>query len=258
MDKLGLQLYTVRGCFKTEEQADETLKKLIAMGISKVQLSSEGISVPELKKICDKNGLITVGTSYSLDKILHDTEDTMAYHKALGINDIGISFLPPPLRESKEILLNFIDEVNAAAKIYAKHGFKVSYHHHHFEFMRIDGTKTLLDYLIEKLDPETTRFILDTCWIAAGGGDVRHYIEKLAGRIDIIHLKDMQFINKDDKFVATYTEVGNGSLYWDGIIKTAEDAKIPHFIIEQDGNFIEGDPFKSVKASTDYLKRYMK
>ncbi len=257
MDKLGLQLYTIRGYLKEEEKADFALSRLAEMGIKEVQLSTDTLSIYDVKDLCLKHNLTPVGASFSIDKILHEHEETMEHHKKLGITDIGISFLPPHLRNDKDVLLNFISEVNAAAKIYAKHGFTVSYHNHHFEFLRVDGTKTHLDYLIEGLDPENTRFILDTCWIAAGGGDVRYYIEKLAGRIDIIHLKDMMFISKDEKFIAAVTEVGNGSLYWDGIIKTARDAGISHYVIEQDGNFATGNALESVETSVNFLKKYI-
>ncbi len=257
-EKIGVQLYTVRDIMTTEEQTDDTLKKIYDLGIREVQLSGGSIGVENVKKLCDKHSLTAVSAGFDLDKILHSHEETMDLHKRLGLTDINISFLPPPLRESKEIVLNFINEVNAAAKVYAKNGFKISYHNHHFEFFRIDGTKTILDLLIENLDPETTTFLLDTCWLAVGGGDVRSYIEKLGSRCNIIHLKDMMFKNDGGKFVGMYTEVGNGSLNFKDIIKTAEDAGISHFLIEQDGDFIEGDPLKSLEVSVNNLKPYLK
>ena len=111
-----------------------------------------------------------------------------------------------------------------------------------------------MDKLYEGLDKATTSFVLDTCWVAAGGGDVREWMEKLAGRIDILHLKDMaKRANPDEQFI---TEIGNGNLYWEGILETAEKIGVKYYVVEQD--IWPGDPFDSIKISSEYLKKFMK
>ena len=53
------------------------------------------------------------------------------------------------------------------------------------------------------------------------------------------------------------TEIGNGNLYFDGIIETALKAGVKYFVVEQDS--CPGDPFDSLKISSDYIHaRYMK
>ena len=83
-----------------------------------------------------------------------------------------------------------------------------------------------------------------------GGGDVREWIEKCKGRVDILHLKDMAKCDGNEP--AQYiTEIGNGNLYWEGIIETAIRTGVKHFVVEQDT--CPGDPFESLKKSSDYL-----
>lgn len=47
------------------------------------------------------------------------------------------------------------------------------------------------------------------------------------------------------------TEIGNGNLYWDGIIEASLNSGVKHFVVEQDS--CPGDPFDSLKISSDYL-----
>jgi sugar phosphate isomerase/epimerase len=51
------------------------------------------------------------------------------------------------------------------------------------------------------------------------------------------------------------TEIGNGNLDWDSIIKTAEKVGVKHYVVEQDAYFTES-PFNSLKMSADFLKKY--
>ena len=113
--------------------------------------------------------------------------------------------------------------------------------------------------MAEEFDPKNISFVIDTAWISAGGGDVCAWLEKLAGRIDILHLKDIEpFYNENKKITQGYTEIGNGNIWWDGVLETAERIGVKHYVVEQDGRWIDGDPFKSLQVSRDYLIRYMK
>jgi sugar phosphate isomerase/epimerase len=83
-------------------------------------------------------------------------------------------------------------------------------------------------------------------------------MEKLSGRVDILHLKDLKvFHNAAGSIEGTMTEIGNGNLWWDGIMATAEKIGVKSYVVEQDRNFIDEDPFKSLKVSSEYLKKYM-
>ena len=47
------------------------------------------------------------------------------------------------------------------------------------------------------------------------------------------------------------TEVGNGNMDFDKIIKTAEKTGVKYYVVEQDT--CPGDPFESVKMSSEYI-----
>ena len=112
-----------------------------------------------------------------------------------------------------------------------------------------------MDMLVEGLDPDTTSFVLDTYWVQHGGGDVRYWIEKLAGRVDILHLKDMKRVLRNDN-VQQITEVGNGNLSWDLILDTAKKTGVKYYVVEQDTGYAV-NCFQSIRQSAEYLKKFM-
>lgn len=257
--KLGLQLYTCRDFYKDEQFADLTLSKIAAAGYSEAHTAGRyGFTPEKFNELCRKNGLQIIGTHYDYNEIINCPEETMRIHELYGTKNVGIGGMPGEARKDLNALKDFIAVFNKTAEIYAKKGFKLTYHNHNFEFLRIDGMKTLMDYLYEGFDKDNISFVLDTCWVMAGCADVREWMEKLAGRIDILHLKDVFLHEVNGVKTGTMTEIGNGNVYWKGVIETAEQIGVKHYVVEQDANFANGNPFDSIKASADYLKKFMK
>ena len=117
-----------------------------------------------------------------------------------------------------------------------------------------------MDMLVEGLDPNHTSFVLDTYWVQHGGADVRYWIEKLAGRIDILHLKDMKLIIVPDfvkpQRVQQMTEIGAGNMNWELIIESAKKSGVKYYVVEQDNSW-SVNCFASIKASAEYLGKLM-
>ena len=91
-------------------------------------------------------------------------------------------------------------------------------------------------------------------WIQHGGGNILEWMQKLDGRIDILHLKDMGIHELDKPFI---TEIGQGNINFDPIIELAGKIGVKHYVVEQD--YCPGDPLESMKISSDYIhKKYMK
>jgi len=85
---------------------------------------------------------------------------------------------------------------------------------------------------------------------------VRSWIEKLAGRIDILHLKDMKVVEIDGYPNQKITEIGQGNMDWEKILETAQNCGVKYYVVEQDDNFTT-NCFASVKSSADFLKKYL-
>jgi sugar phosphate isomerase/epimerase len=261
MKQFGLQLYTIRDGFLTEEGVRDSFLKMAEYGYSSGQTAGEyDFIAPEKYAAYAKDaGIEICGTHYSWQRISEKTDETMRYHEILGTTNIGIGAMPLEICDSLDAVKRFIDDVNTVAAKLATRGFKFTYHNHSFEFKKFNG-KTMMDYLIEGFDPDNVSFVLDTYWVQHGGYDICKMIKRLAGRVDILHLKDMgacQSVTLADGSalnVPYITEIGNGNLNFEDIIPLAESTGVKYFVVEQDCNFTDGDAFHSIKASADYIK----
>lgn len=113
----------------------------------------------------------------------------------------------------------------------------------------------MLDILRRELDPDNTSFVLDTYWLQYGGVSVTETVSRFAGRLDILHLKDMRipFGENDPQMTA----LGGGNLDFPEIIRAAEDAGVTHLCYEQDGGH-EGDTLESARISAEYFYSIIK
>lgn len=257
--KLGFQSYTVREYLNDAEQADKAFEALAKLGYSEVHTAGKEISDELFVELLSKHGIKIVGTHYGYDTIIGDHEKTVATHKLWGTTNIGIGSIPKEARGDLGGLRKFIKKYNEAAKYYAELGFKLTYHNHALEFLRIDGYKTIMDILCEELDPDNITFVLDTCWVAAGGADIAAWMRRLKGRIDLLHLKDVVLMRFKEcgHYVPQMCEVGYGNIDWDTVMRTAEEIGVKHYIVEQDRNFTP-DPISSLRMSAEFLSKYRK
>ena len=251
IEKLGLQLFTIRDTMNNAENIRESFRKMKALGYTVGQTAGCAIPYAEFGKIAAEEGIEICGTHDDFGMMLNNPEQAMENHRALGTTNMGIGGFGA---ESVEAVERFIEQANTVANNVYPHGFKFTYHNHSHEFIHLPkedgGYTTAMEMLYEQLDPKYTSFVLDTYWVQHGGGDVRFWIEKLAGRVDILHLKAMGR-NDQGPFI---TEIGNDNMNWAGMLETAEKAGVKYYVVEQD--IWPGDPFDSIKQSSDYLHKY--
>ncbi|MBO5454317.1 MAG: sugar phosphate isomerase/epimerase [Clostridia bacterium] len=245
MEKLGLQLFTVRNTMDIEEGVRYTFKKISEIGYTQVQTAGISIPAETFKSIADEYGIEIVGTHGSFNKLIEDPDKAMREHEILGTKNVGIGgFWPKSLDDLKE----FIEKANKFAEIIGKEGYKFTYHNHGHEFAKYTD-KTIMQTLVDELDKDNTSFVLDTCWVQYGGASPVEWINKLAGRIEIIHLKDIFYSLIENK--PLMTEIGNGNLNFHDIIEACRKTGVKYYVVEQD--ICPVDPFESIKQSADYL-----
>lgn len=250
LTKIGVQLYTIRDYMNTEEQIRDSFHKLKALGYDEIQTAGCAIPYATFGALAREAGLTIVGTHDDFDRMCTDPSGAMDDHDLLGTKLMGTGgFFSVKTADYDE----FITKANHLAEKIRDRGFTFTYHNHSHEFIKAEDGRLLMERLVDGLDPSTTGFVLDTFWVQHGGGDVRYWIEKLAGRVDILHLKDMGRSPNGAETPQFITEIGNGNLYWRGILETAHDAGVKHYVVEQD--ICPGDPFESLRISSEYLHR---
>lgn len=246
---LAAQLYTVREFCKTPADIAQTLKKVREIGYEAVQCSGMGpIEPAELRKIVDGEGIFICATHTPWGRIASETEKVIEEHKTIGCPYCAIGGLPAENRKSGEGYAAFAKESTPVLRKMADQGIRFGYHNHSHELEKF-GERTGLAILYEDSDPELFLGEIDTYWIQHGGGDVCWWIRKLAGRLPLLHLKDMRMKGREQLFA----EIGEGNLNWEGIFEAAKEAGVEWYIVEQDQTY-DRDPFDSLKISFDNLK----
>lgn len=249
--KLAAQMYTVRDFTKTPQGIDESFAKVKAAGYEAVQMSAWGpIEPAELKALADKHGLIICATHVSYDEIVNDTQKLIEDHRIWDCKYIGLGSMPEWARESRESVIKFIDSLRPAGKLISDAGLHLIYHNHNFEFTKF-GDTTIMDLLLKLTDPSWFQFEIDTYWIQAGGACPVSWIEKVAGRMDVVHFKDMAYSAEDKTTIMA--EIGEGNLDWQNILSACAKIGIKWHIVEQD--ICQRDPFESLAISVNNLHK---
>lgn len=92
---------------------------------------------------------------------------------------------------------------------------------------------------------------MDTCWVHFAGFDPVAYIQKYAGRLPIIHLKDVK--KREDGSPETVV-LGEGEVNLYAILEAAAEAGVEWAVVEQD--FCSRSPLASVEDSYNWVKAY--
>lgn len=243
--RIGAQMFTTRGTCQTLEGFSETLKRIADIGYEIVQVSGTCPFEAEwLKEQLAKNGLRCVLTHTPVPRLTGELDKVLSDHRVFDCPNIGLgywSFDP----EQDMSLEKWLETFVPVAKAIRQGGGYLMYHNHHNEFKRVNG-KLVMETLMEALSPEEMGFTLDTYWVQTAGADPALWLEKLAGRIPCIHLKDHGF----DR---TMQAVGEGNINFDRVFAKAESGGTEYMLVEQDDCNGE-DPLECLRRSYLYLK----
>ncbi len=247
---IAAQMYTLRDFTKTREDLAETFRKVADIGYQAVQLSAIGaeLSAEEMKAMLGENGLTCCVTHHvGFDGLRDNPEREAEYHRIIGCEWIATGGWSKDLRTEQD-WVGFAKEASEVARTLASMGLNYAYHNHSHEFEKF-GERTAFEILYEESDPDFVFAELDTYWVAHGGASPVAWINKLSGRLPLLHVKDMTMHGRE-QFMA---EVGEGNLDWEGILEAAHEAGVEWYIVEQDT--CERDPFESLAISFNNLKK---
>jgi sugar phosphate isomerase/epimerase len=262
IDKVGVQLYTVRSTMKTDFEG--TIAKVAAIGYKEVELAGYFDHSPkDIRAILDKNGLTAPSCHIAYAVVEnHLPEQIEAAHV------IGQKFIVCPwIDEANRTVDGYkraTELFNKAGETTKKAGIQFAYHNHFWEFEPEAslGGKFPLDYMLENGDPQNLKFELDLCWISVAGQDPVTYFNKYPGRFPLVHVKDVKKLPhvapdqlktlKLEEITPDMTSVGSGTIDWKRIFSHSEKAGIEHYFVEQD---VSQDPIASLTASYEYLSK---
>ena len=246
--KIGAQFYTLRDHCGTLEDFSETLRRVADIGYTEVQISGVCAYTPQwLDEELKKNGLRCVLTHTDPNRISREPLAVCEDHKVFGCSYIGVGCMPGGVND--ETYAAFVRDFRPAAKALREQGCTLFYHNHHWEFGNSENGQRFLDRLLTDFPADLLSVTLDTYWAQFGGADPAAVIERLKGRGECIHLKDMIIAENEQRMTA----VGDGNLNFDRILAAAEAVGTEHLLVEQDHCYGK-DPFEELARSYRYLK----
>lgn len=248
---IAAQLFTLRDHLRTPGEIEKTFEKVKDLGYKAVQVSGLGVTDPVfIRDLTSRLGLKVCATHYPFERLRNDTDTVIGEHRTMACEFAGIGSMPAEYPRTKDGYLSFARDASAVGKKLSAHGLKLIYHNHSFEFQKY-GDTTALDILINESDPEYLGFEIDTYWVQAGGGSPVQWLKKVAGRIAVVHFKDMALVEEKQEMAA----VGEGNLDWPSIIKVCREINVKWYAVEQD--VCPRDPFDCLASSLKYLQQYI-
>jgi sugar phosphate isomerase/epimerase len=205
------------------------MKQVRKIGYEYVELAGVGpFPLEEQKRICDGEGLTVIATHAGYGAFRDNMGQVIDNHKLLGAEYAILPGLPRELH-CAEGYRKVAREMTGFARKLAKAGIGFAYHNHSTEFQRC-GNVLGMDILFGKSDPKLVGSELDTYWVQHGGANTVTWIAKLAGRVPLLHLKDMANIGGQQVMMP----VGEGNLEWPAIFSAAKKAGTKWLAVEED------------------------
>jgi sugar phosphate isomerase/epimerase len=252
---IGLQLYTLRDVIPADPKG--VLKKVAEAGYTKLEAYSYdngkifGMDYKEFSKYANGLGMKITSGHYplALAKDLANWEKAVLDAKAIGQAYMVVPYINAPERTTIEDYKNICAALNKAGEICNKHGIRLNYHNHDFEFTKLED-QIPYDVMLKELDPKKVGMEMDIYWVVYAGMDPLAYFEKYPGRFEQWHIKDM---DKDDR--KKNADVGTGSIDFKPIFEKATQSGMKNFYVEQES--YKGTSLECIKPSADNLKKML-
>lgn len=258
MPEIGLQMYTLRDYSKTKEEYLETVRRVAEIGYRNLQVRPVTfLTVEEHKALLDKYSIKADSVYLPVGEIESCIDRAVAEAKIFGVDVIRTDSIPQEYRADEKGYRTFARELDRLGEICRRHGLRLIYHFHAFEFVTF-GKIRGIDILLSDTSPENVYFMPDVFWLTNAGTEPSVSLNMFRGRAFYMHVKDYAIKKLEGKIEDVpfhFAPVGDGNLNWEGIVKTANDIGITHFIVEQD--MCDGDVFEAIERSYKALSKML-
>ena len=241
MSRLGLQLYTVRD----ECAADlaGALARAAELGFGGVEFHDlHGHAPAEVRRLLDRHGLEACARHAGLAAIEADPAGLARELEALGTDRLVVAWIPPPQTAAQADAAT--DRLVAAAERVVPLGVRLGFHNHDGELALLDDGSRMLDRLLVEDAPLFLELDLGWAWYA--GVDPFELVERAAGRVPIVHVKDLRRAGGP-----MHVPLGDGEIDYEALGASAAAAGVEWLVVEQDET--DGHGFEAVARSLAHL-----
>lgn len=245
----GLQLYTLREDLPKDPKG--VLKQIASFGYKQIEGYEGplglfwGMSNTDFKKYMDDLGMNYISSHCNIDK---DFEKKAAEAAAIGMKYLICPYKGP--QKSLDDFKRFADEFNQRGEVCKKNGIRFAYHNHDYSFKLLDGQMPQ-DVMMNATDPNTVDYEMDIYWVVTAGQDPEAWLKKYKNRFRLCHVKDR---SKNATEAADSCTLGQGSIDYARILKTAKETGMQYYIVEQE-KYAGTTPLQAVKDDAAYMKK---
>jgi sugar phosphate isomerase/epimerase len=273
--RLGVQLFTLRSQLQSDVR--KTLADVAAIGYEEVELfgfGSKGFIDDPLFGLSPREFRAALTESGLSAPIAHISGDTTNIPEIADVaQEIGIRYLVVAMApdflsfengEFKFLGVTGRDQVdriaerlNQQGEMARAAGIGFGYHNHQMEFASL-GDVNAFDYLFAQADAGLVKMELDIGWALVAGADPDDVLQRYAGRVIAVHLKDYDPSRPlgDDPALypvpiqAQIIEPGAGPTDFGPIMATLERTGVAHRFVEVDAT---PEPLAAITRGYGYL-----
>lgn len=227
MADISYQMYCSR-----DHDIGQTMSMLADIGYTAIEGYGPLYTDPKATRaMMDQVGLSMPTGHFSVDAV-EDTAAVLATADALDVEKIVVPYIAPEERPTDLAGWQaFAARLAAAAKPIVAAGKKFGWHNHEFEFVTLENGETPLEVIMAASDDIGLE--LDLGWVMVAGHDPVEWINRYAGRIIAVHVKDIaakgECLDEDG-----WADVGHGVVDWQPIMAALSSAGVTRFVIEHD------------------------
>jgi len=209
----------------------DQLSELAGMGYQDVQpYHDQYDDVSSLQASLDQVGLTSVSGHFSIGMFDGDARPVIKAARMLRMKLVVAPWLDPADRPTDADGWRGLHvRLQRMKSVVEDAGLAFAWHNHDFEFQLLPCGSYGIQYLLgEDID-----FAADLAWIWVAGQDPALWLRRYAGRIPVIHVKDVAAPgrNLDQQ---GFADVGEGILDWGKLWSLANDLNIPLRVAEHD------------------------
>lgn len=238
----------LRRNFTEGNEWKRTLRMTAEMGYIGIEGKSYmGTSAKEYKKFCDGEGITALIGGGFMVELQTSISQIIDLNKELGrkVWNCWVPWVDGGNSED-EHCKRTAEQLNKYGEILKQNGIRLWWHNHDGEFRKIPYTNLRpIDLLMKYTDPKLVGMCMDIYWVKMGEADPLKVLEQYPGRVDALHLKDMEVSEKRKN-----TAPGLGLIDFSPILTEAMNQNIEYYIVENEG---EKYGLDCLGKSADYL-----
>lgn len=254
----AVQIYALKDPWAVDHA--ETLQRIAALGLEGVEAFSLGdVLMPRATRLANARavgdeiraaGLELTGAHTTLppegdaDWMFEEMTTLGSPFAIASTTERVLGFTRDALADADRIP-RFADRLNGLAERGRRHGVRIGYHNHYWEWADVDGTAAF-DRLVALLDPEIALEI-DLFWAYSAGRNLPELIRQYDDRIEFVHVKD-----GDGVLGAPQVVSGTGDVPLEDALATATNVRWE--VLELDVIAADADVWDVVAGSADWLR----